>query len=38
MSEEVGRGYVWRSITGVWVCGGWICYKAMLRNMGINLR
>ncbi len=18
--------------------GGWICYKAMLRNMGINLR
>lgn len=36
MSEEVGMGYVWRSIMGEWE--GWICYKAMLRNMGINLR
>ncbi len=36
MSEEVGRGYVWGSIMGEWE--GWICYKAMLRNMGINLR
>ena len=23
---------------GVGERGGWICYKAMLRNMGINLR
>ena len=37
MSEEVGGEYVWRSITGVWERGG-ICYKVMLRNMGINLR
>lgn len=37
MSEEVGMEYVWRSIMGEWE-GGWICYKAMLRNMGINLR
>ena len=37
MSEEVGMEYVWRSIMGVGERGG-ICYKAMLRNMGINLR
>ncbi len=37
MSEEVCRGYVWGSIMGVGE-RGWICYKAMLRNMGINLR
>ena len=37
MSEEVGMEYVWRSIMGVGE-RGWICYKAMLRNMGINLR
>ena len=36
MSDEVGMEYEWRSITGVWERG--ICYKAMLRNMGINLR
>lgn len=38
MSDEVGMEYVWRSIMGVGERGGWICYKAMLRNMGINLR